>query len=76
MKKLLITVLGVGALFAAMCLNGCSQDKGTSGSFTVSDTVVTGTNSTVTITLKDADVTDTLVPVKVTSSIDAVGITI
>jgi hypothetical protein len=77
MKKVLITILGVSALFAAMSLNGCgTEPKGMSGTFTLSDTVVTGTNLPITITLKDADVTDTMVPVNVTSSADAVGFTI
>jgi hypothetical protein len=78
MKKVLITILGVSALFAIMCLNGCgTEPKGTEGKITTTDSLyVSGTNSTETITLKDADLTDTVAKVTVTSGADAVGITL
>ena len=75
MKKLLFTVLGVSALFAAMCLNGCSTEpKGDEGRITVSDTLPVGTASVDTITLKDADLTADTQSVKVTSGVDNTGI--
>jgi hypothetical protein len=74
MKKVLLAILGASTLLAALCMIGCgTEPRGREGKITLSDSVFTGTNGSVTITLKDADVTDPSVKVKVASSADPVG---
>ena len=68
MKKVLLTILGASTLLATLCIIGCgTEPRGTEGKITVSSTSVTGSNVPVTVTLKDPDITDTAVTLKVTS---------
>jgi|GEM_PF-2594928 hypothetical protein len=75
MKKVLLSILGVSAIFTALLSTGCgTEPKGTEGKITVSDSVAVGTAKVDTITLNDADLTGDTVSVQVTSTADAVGI--
>jgi hypothetical protein len=77
MKKVLVSVLGVGALLATLCVTGCgTEPKGAEGKVILSDSTLTGTQKAITVTLKDADLTDTVATVKVTSGSYAAGITL
>jgi len=77
MHKFLIFAFCFVSLFYFVFLNSCSQEpKGTAGTFTLSDSVLTGTNTSLTITIKDPDVSESQIPVTVTSSLDAIGITV
>jgi hypothetical protein len=77
MKKILLSVLSVGAVLAALCVSGCgTEPRGTEGKISLSDSLHVGTKGAVTVTLKDADLTDTVATVKVISTADQLGITL
>jgi hypothetical protein len=77
MKKVLLSILGVSAALAALCMTGCgTEPKGTEGKVLLSDSaagVSMGTKDPVTVTLKDADLTNLADTLKVTSGADEVG---
>jgi hypothetical protein len=77
MKKVLLSVLCVSTLLIALCMIGCATEpKGTEGKITLSDTTgsITGSNGLLTVTLKDADLTQDTISLKVTSGSYATGI--
>jgi hypothetical protein len=76
MKEVLLSILGVCGVLATLFVAGCgiTEPKGTEGKITLSDSLFAGTIGSVTVTLNDADLTQTVVSVKVTSSADPGGL--